>query len=469
MRRSLVLKIIAINAIVAAIAVLAALAATLWPPDLVTGLLLAALLFLPLIALLALLESRHRHIAPWKLSTEDVATLSADELVQHKLDLLSDFERRLEFRELRLARQIRTSQLSSPDFVDLRQSDPSDEELGLLVQNDQKLVALIEAESQLAFNRILQNRYASDNDVNTALILQDIRDFIERVAQLYRPESEHILLETEIELVAKSLSSVSLHLLLVVDDLPLNLKSYNTAKMYRLIRSSTKYYGNYKAFQPYLEHGLNAVQIARLALGVNPIAVGTAWLAGKLSSHGARVVGERLVQRKALQLLNDFIRVIGFEAAMMYGGDFAHRDANWVFGAELVNLEVCRGDDFAGRDAALKTLCSLVLRNEFDRIHLLTRLARGKRIDTERLQPRIIMTAKEREGIARLLEQHCLATNVSLERQPLRDWVQNVEQYLHYKFETLHEAVPHEPGNKRPPSRLKRFRTWVRSLRPARR
>ena len=59
---------------------------------------------------------------------------------------------------------------------------------------------------------------------------------------------------------------------------------------------------------------------------------------------------------------------------MVYGGDFRHRDANWVLGAELVNLEIARGADLVGRDAALKRLRSLALRHEFDRIRLISQL-----------------------------------------------------------------------------------------------
>lgn len=36
----------------------------------------------------------------------------------------------------------------------------------------------------------------------------------------------------------------------------------------------------------------------------------------------------------------------------MYGGGFQYRDANRVFGALPANLEIARGDDRTGRDAA---------------------------------------------------------------------------------------------------------------------
>jgi hypothetical protein len=274
---------------------------------------------------------------------------------------------------------------------------------------------------------VLDNRYAAPKGVNTLLILEDLRSFVEQIARLYRPDTQDPLLETKIELIAKSLSSTALHLLVIVDGLPIDLKSYSTAKMYRLIRRSASYYGTYKAFRPYIEHGLNAIQMARLALGVNPAAIGAAWAAGKLTSYGAKAIGERLLQRHALQLLTDFIRVIGFEAAMIYGGGFRHRDANWLLGAALVNLEVSRGTDLAGRDEALGKICQLALRHEFDRIRLIHHLARHKPLDIARARPQIVMTPRERKDAVGVLEKHCRKTGLDPDDAAIVRWRESVE------------------------------------------
>jgi hypothetical protein len=399
---------------------LAGLAVVLWPPGLLAGSLLGALALLLAVAVFLHVLNRRRYRPPWRYPDEP-GRLSEPERLAFRLEALIDQERRLEVRELQLARQMRV-QLANTDTLDLVGAEITDEELARFVDKDRRLVALIEAESQRAFNRVLKNRYAADEGVNTPLILADIRSFIEDVARLYRPESNNPLLETEIERIAKSLSSMALHLLVVVDGLPINLKSYNTATLYRLIRRGASYYGTYKAFRPYLEQGLNALQVARLALGMNPVTVGAAWAAGKLTTHGARALGERLLQRRALQLLNDFIRVIGYEAAMVYGGDFRHRDANWVLGAELVNLEIARGRDLAGRDAALKRLCNLALRHEFDRIRLISHLGRHKPLDVERVRPRIMMTAEESARAAEELARHCTETGVDVADAAVSAW-----------------------------------------------
>ena len=451
MQKNSALAWAAAAAIGAAIVVLIALTVSVWPPEPVVGLLLIALFVLPAAAAIAMLARQRKAAMRPGLSAKDIIEMSDDELYGDRLQALADLEQQLELRELRLARRLRTAQLASEDHLDLLETEPSDEELSALVEQDRKLLALVENESQLAFDRILTNRYAADDGVNSALILADVREFVEKVAKLYRPDADDVLLDTDIELIAKGLSSVSLHLLMVVDNLPLNLKSYNTAGMYRLIRRGASYYGAYKAFRPYLEQGLNTLQIARLAVGANPVAVGTAWLAGKLATRGAKLVGERLLQRTALQLLNDFIRVIGFEAAMMYGGGFPHRDANWVFAAELVNLEISRGTDCAGRDAALEKLCSLVLRNEFDRVHLLTQLSRHKPVDVARVRPLVVMTYEERESVASELARHCRDSGVDGSAPAIIQW-----------HEALKQVLGLDPGITLAPERGEDKTSWIR-------
>ncbi len=438
---------------------LATLLVAVWPPTFAVAGLIAMLALMLTTALGVHLAARRRHRQVWGEDTDATAGMSSAELAAWRLRVLTEREQRLELRELQIARQTRALQVANEDYLDILEAEPPAEELAALVDTDRKLLALIETESQRAFERVLDNRYAADEGVNTGLILEDVRDFVEQVARLYRPDTEHPLFETEIERIAKSLSSTALHLLVVVDDLPINLKSYNTATMYRLIRRGASYYGTYKTFRPYIEHGLNVLQAARLALGVNPAAVGAAWAAGKLTTHGAKAIGERVLQRRALQLLNDFVRVIGFEAAMMYGGDFRHRDANWALAALLVNLEVARGADAAGRDAALFKLCNLALRHEFDRVRLLNHLAKHRAVDVAKVRPQIIMTRREREDAAAVLAEHCRKTRVDLNDAVIRRWRTAAESVLDVGLDLPGDAA-RPPAAKR--GRVRRLLDRVR-------
>lgn len=435
----------------------------LWPPSPWSGAVLVLLAVALLVNLLAQLRVLRRQRERWRRRSEGPEDLPPEAVLELRLEGLEQAERRLEFRELRLARRMRTQQLSEDDeYIDLLQDHPDDEELSALVDADRRLMALVEAESQRAFDRVLANRYAGEDGVDTDLVLEDVRSFIEQVARLYRPETEDPLLETDIELLAKSSSSAALHLLVVIEDLPLDFKSYNLAKVYRLIRRGASYYGTYKALRPYLETGLNALQVARLALGMNPASAGAAWVAGRFTSHGAKALGEHLLQQQALRLLHDFIRVLAFEAAMIYGGQFRHRDANWIYGAQLVNLEVARGQDLSGRDIAYGDLCKLALRHEFDRIRLIRQLANGKPLAMGGTRPEVIMTREERESVAKRLAVHCRTTGVDLDEPEVGRWREGAEAEL---------AVPLglDPGYV-PKKRLERVRGVLRRLpRPRRR
>jgi hypothetical protein len=440
---------------------LGTLAVMLWPPGPaaaallgIGGLLLALALILQALALL-------RDRPSWQARGAVADDGSAGALIEQQIRALEEQERRLELRELRLARHMRINQQLQDDrAIDLTEAHPSDEELAGLVETDRQLMALIETESRRAFERVRENRYASGEGVDTGLILADLRAFVHEVARLYRPDTADPLLETDIELLAKSTSSTALHLLVVVDGLPLDLKSYNLATIYRLIRKGAAYYGTYKAVRPYLDHGLTALQAARLALGMNPATVGATWLAGKLTVQGAKVFGERFVAQQALTLLHDFIRVVGFEAAMVYGGSFRHRDANWVLGTALVNLEIARGEDAAGRTAAIGDLCRLALRHEFDRLRLLRHLADARPVPVDGIRPAVIMTPKEREGVAKRLTKHCRATDVDPADPDVARWREGVEALLELPLDL--------PVGERRPSRLTRLRGAMGRLRARR-
>ncbi len=438
----------------AAAVALGSLAVVLWPHDTAMGWILAGCGTAIAVSLAAQIISLMRGRRSWRRGGE----LPEDEaaaLIEEQVRALEDQERRLELRELRLARHMRIhQQMLDEEAIDLVEVHPSDEELIALVETDRRLMALVEAESQRAFDRVRENRYASDQGVDTGLILKDLRVFVHDVARLYQPDTEDPLLETDVELLAKSISSTALHLLVVIDGLPLDLKSYNIATLYRLIRRATAYYGTYKAVRPYLDHGLTALQAARLALGMNPAAVGATWLAGKVTAQGAKAVGERLLQQQALRLLHDCIRVIGFEAAMVYSGSFRHRDANWVFGAALVNLQLSRGDGVAGQAEAIKTLCKLALRHEFDRVHLLRHLAGGKVVPVERARAEVVMTKKERESVARQLAEHCEATGLDPTDTGFASWRRVAEEQLGVRL-----PLPDSP---KPETRLRRVRTALR-------
>jgi hypothetical protein len=102
MTRNSALTWATIVALAATVAALVVLAVVLWPPTVVTGLLLAALFLLPSVALLAGLARLQRRVPIHSLSAEAIIGMSDEEMLRYRLQALADLERQLEIRELRL-------------------------------------------------------------------------------------------------------------------------------------------------------------------------------------------------------------------------------------------------------------------------------------------------------------------------------------------------------------------------------
>lgn len=429
-----------------------------------------ALVLLGLAATLAFCLATAQFIAALRttrlrVAAPDSPEASAADLRRREL-AVEERTHRLEIREQRLARRLRVHQfLEHEHLVDVVDSEMSPHAVERLVQADSELLALIERRSRHAFDDILTNRYAGPDGVDMPLVMRDLGEFIESVARLYQPDARDPLLETQIELIAKATSSAALHLLVVVEDLPINLKTYNAASLYRLLRRAADYFGTYRNVKPYLDVGLNALQVARFALGANPVALGATWVAGKLAARGAQKATEEFLHREALQLLHDTIRVIAFEVALVYGQGFRRRDANWFLGAELVNLEVLRGDDRRGRDAALAILTSLALRHEFDRLLLLRHLGSRRPVDVDSASIEALLTPAERQRILDTLMAHVEHTGVDLADDRLRGWREAVEARLKVATEPVPSSGAQQRRAFRPPSPqdlLDRLRRWRR-------
>jgi hypothetical protein len=148
-----------------------------------------------------------------------------------------------------------------------------------------------------------------------------------------------------------------------------------------------------------------ALYLGRFALGANPLALGAWWFVGNMGSRGAQALAQHLVNRQALALLSHLVRVIGYEVAGIYGGDFRHRDANWIYAAELTELV----SEFPlSRDSlahALREVGALELRSEYDRIFLYRCLTNRKSAGPERYAAASVLTMDERRAVATRLER----------------------------------------------------------------
>ena len=284
--------------------------------------------------------------------------------------------------------------------------DPrQDIDLANLIEKDRQLDELLKQETQVAYDRILSNRYAPDGQVQFTIIRDDVYALIIRVAQLYQPSVKQPMLETNLSLIIRAVSRASLHTLVLLEDLPLNVKGYSLASLYGYMRNAVSAYRMYKSAEPYWPYVNTAFYLGRFALGANPLTLGAWWFVGALGQRGAQAVVTRVINRQALGLLSNVVRVIGYEVAATYGGDFRHREANWIYGAELTDLLSRFPISKDSLSHALKEVGSLSLRSEYDRMFLYRCLAEHVSARPQQFEAARHLAAEERRAIAGRLEK----------------------------------------------------------------
>jgi hypothetical protein len=325
--------------------------------------------------------------------------------------------------------------------VPLTEALPADSELAELVRKDRRLNELLQEETKGLFEKILNNHYAASGALEIELVREDFYGLILKVARIYQPSIEQPLLETSLERVLRAAGRACLQFLVVLDELPISVKEYNLNSIYGYIRQGVKAYGAYKSVEPYWGYANTAYYLGRLALGASPLTLGAWWFVGTLGREGARLVTMRLVNRQGMALLQGFVRVIGYEVASMYGGDFRHRDANWIYGAELTEL-VARFP--ASRDSlkhALRDLAALQLRSEYDRVFLTRLVASGTSARPERYRAASFLTVEERRAIAQRLERFLESFIHGKSPERVEKWQAEVESRLDVKLSIAGQQV----------------------------
>ncbi|MBW8884729.1 MAG: hypothetical protein JF612_08130, partial [Planctomycetia bacterium] len=117
-----------------------------------------------------------------------------------------------------------------------------------------------------------------------------------------------------------------------------------------------------------------------------------------------------------------------------YGGSFRHRDANWIYAAELTELV----SEFPlSRDSlahALREIGALELRSEYDRVFLYRCLANRKSAGPERYSAAVVLTMDERRAVATRLERFLEAFIHGKSADSLGRWKTAAEQRLGIKL-----------------------------------
>ena len=173
--------------------------------------------------------------------------------------------------------------------------DMSSEQISELTCKDRLMMDLLKDETRILYDNITSNKYVVDGKFSPSVLRDDAYELIGKVARIYQPGVTQPLLETNMPLVIRAGSRACLHFLVLIDDLPLNVKDYSFNSLYGYVRSAVNAYRMYKSTEPYWPYVNAAWYLGRFAMGANPLTMGAWWFLGALSSRGAQAVATRVL------------------------------------------------------------------------------------------------------------------------------------------------------------------------------
>lgn len=353
-------------------------------------------------------------------------------------------EERLSHRERQLTERFaRYNEILEYPVPDV-QTDRTPGELTRLSAQDREVSRILEAEAERVYEKIRTNGYTVSGKLDVPAIRSEVFELVQRIARVYSPSSTSPLLETSFEQLARAASRICLHVLVLVEQLPMNVQQYNFNHLYGYFRKAVVGYGAYQQAAPWLSYLTRGLYAGRLAAGSNPVSLGAWWVATEAGKKGAQKFVEKVIDRQAIAILHDLITVVGVEVACVYGTGFRYRDPAWILGTELIELISRFPPSRESLRAGLKQITELRLRNEYDRIYLYRCLASHKSA-VQRLPDPSMLTREEREHIATSLESFFSAHIHGTTATEVDKWRHDVEERLDLKLRPMpgHAAASH--------------------------
>lgn len=361
---------------------------------------------------------------------DQIAEAKAESIPEDIEERLNELATRIDQRERQLNERLKTFHewMEFPQPLDLR-AEETQEATSEIAEKDKRLQKLLDEESERVFDKILNGKYTVDGELQITQIRDEATDLIRRIAAIYQPDAKDPLLETSVAQILHASSRASLQFITVLEDLPLDVKDYSIQNIYDYVEKGVKAYGVYKKFEPYKPYVDTAYYLGRFAMGASPISLGAWWLVGTLGQKGAEALTTHFLEGQALTFLQNLIRVIGYEVGSIYGGDVRHRDPNWFYATEVVELIHTFPASRRSLACGLKEIGRLSLRSEYDRIFLYRCLASHQSASPGNYDATVLSIA-ERSQIAERLEQLFLQEIHSTSEETTAGWQSGLQQRL---------------------------------------
>ncbi|MEZ6040284.1 MAG: hypothetical protein R3C20_07245 [Planctomycetaceae bacterium] len=366
-----------------------------------------------------------------RASTADGFNQLSDRLAERERDLATRMAR---FQEI----------MEYPDKSEQVFSEADMASISQLSEKDKQVNRILEAEAERVYEKIRINGYWVDGGLDTEAIRTELHALVKSIARVYSPDSQHPLLETSFEQLARASSRICLHALVLLEQLPLGVQRSNFKSLYSYFQKAASGYGTYKKAAPWLTYLTRGLYAGRLASATNPVTLGAWWLATEVGKRGASKFVENMVEKQAIAVLHDLVTVVGVEVASVYGPGFRQRDYAWIAGTELVEL-VSRFP--VSRDSlseGLRAITALPLRNEYDRIYLYRCLA-NHRSTGMRLPDPTLLSRDQRENLATQLETFFERHIHGATRELAQDWRSDFES----RFDIKLKPTGHQNADKR--------------------
>jgi len=275
---------------------------------------------------------------------------------------------------------------------------------------DKEITQLLDKKVEVIYDKLAQNKYKEKEVFRNDLLVTDFVDLIESVARIHNPNSKHPLLETSIENLLRSINRLSLQLLVLIDDFPIDIKSWNIKKTYSNVQKTATVYGHYKIIAPFMTY---AAPVFRIGMAANPLWGVAQTVAVEAGKHGVKKVAGKY----SLKLFHDFFGIIGDQATTVFGKEpQRYRSKHWYFALELTEIiYYFHPVDREALSKALKVVGGLFIRNEYDRIFLYNCLVHGRSGNPKKIDDKIFNNDDKKEMARKL--QDFIENDINEERQ----------------------------------------------------
>ncbi|ABK45810.1 hypothetical protein Mmc1_3323 [Magnetococcus marinus MC-1] len=249
------------------------------------------------------------------------------------------------------------------------------EEIHQQSEQDKEVSKFIDEKIHEIFDRIKTDYYTKDGQFQWGRMEYELVSIAQQIAKIYHPDAKSPILETNIEKTVRAFNRLSLQLLVMLDQLPFNMKETSLSDFYAYIKKGVAFYKVYKKAEPILSKAKYVTPLLRISAGSHPLTA--------VASTVAAEAGKEFIKHKkeamGLATLSDLVNMVGDQVAYLYGPSVRFRGIEWLFSLELTEIsKVFHPLPHNVLSQSLQTVSGISFKSEYDRIYVYRHLAAGK-------------------------------------------------------------------------------------------